>query len=81
MPEVETPERTRDLAFARALGTKIQELRQAKDLSQVQLAERVGVERLAVLRWENGQAVPKTRLLRPLALALGVSLEELTPPA
>ena len=59
------------------LGETIQAKRTALGLSQEALAERVGVSRQAVSKWEVGDAVPDTDKLVPLARALGVSVDEL----
>lgn len=59
------------------LGETIQALRRQKNLTQEQLAERVGVSRQAVSKWELNNALPDTDKLVPLARALGVSAEEL----
>ena len=57
--------------------------RKAVGLTQEQLAERLGVERTTVVRWERGQTQPQPWLRPRLAAALGVSadrLEELLAP-
>lgn len=40
------------------LADSIQSLRKAKGISQEELAERVGVSRQAVSKWESGQSIP-----------------------
>ena len=40
------------------LGQRIQQLRKAKGFSQEELADRVGVSRQAVSKWESGQTAP-----------------------
>lgn len=66
------------------LGMRIQALRKQHGLSQEELAERVGVSRQAVSKWEVDAAVPETDKLLALAKALGVSVDALlgneTPP-
>ena len=59
------------------IGERIQTLRGQRRLSQEQLAERVGVSRQAVSKWELNTALPDTDKLIPLARALGVSIDEL----
>lgn len=59
------------------MGEKIQTLRKGAGLTQDQLAQRVGVSRQAVSRWELGEAAPETEKLLPLARALGVTVDEL----
>lgn len=58
-------------------GTTIKTLREAKKLTQSQLAEQLGVSDKAVSKWETGKGLPDISLLQPLAAALGVSLIEL----
>ena len=42
------------------MADRIQYLRKAKGISQEELAEKVGVSRQAVSKWENGTAAPST---------------------
>lgn len=55
----------------------IAQCRKAKQLSQKELAEKIGVTPLTVLRWENGKSSPNTKYLAPLCEVLGVGLTEL----
>ena len=41
------------------IGEKIGKLRAGKGISQEQLAERLGVSRQSVSKWEMGQALPQ----------------------
>lgn len=59
------------------LGERIAQLRRAAGLSQEALAERVGISRQAVSKWEKGQSFPDTGNLLVLAELLGVSADEL----
>ena len=59
------------------LSEKITAQRKAHGLSQEELADRLGVSRQAVSRWEQGLGCPDISLLAPLAAALGVSTESL----
>ena len=59
------------------LHERIFELRRAAGLSQETLAERVGVSRQAIGKWENGAALPGLDNLQALAATLGVSCDEL----
>ncbi len=58
-------------------GPAIRKFREARLLTQAQLAERIGVSDKAVSKWETGKGLPDISLLEPLAAALGVSLTEL----
>ena len=58
-------------------GKLIQELRKEKGLTQMSLAEKLGVTDRAVSKWERGKSFPDVSMLRPLAEALGISVSEL----
>ncbi|MGX8703891.1 MAG: helix-turn-helix transcriptional regulator [Lachnospiraceae bacterium] len=59
------------------VGKKIQELRQARGLSQDALSETLSVTRQALSRWENGQSAPSIDTLITLSRLFGVSFEEI----
>lgn len=60
------------------MGRAIQAIRKRSGLSQEELAERLGVERQTVSRYESGRpAVLRSDIQRSIAEALGVSLAEL----
>lgn len=58
-------------------GASIRQLREARHLTQSQLAAQIGVSDKAVSKWETGRGLPDITLLEPLAAALGVSVPEL----
>ena len=58
-------------------GATIKRLREAKDITQTQLAEQIGVSDKAVSKWETAKGLPDITLIEPLAKALGVSVMEL----
>lgn len=58
-------------------GAAVKALREARGLTQRQLAEKLSVSDKAVSKWETGRGLPDITLLEPLAAALGVSLAEL----
>ena len=58
-------------------GATIKRLREAKGITQLQLAERIGVGSKAVSKWETAKGLPDITLIEPLAKALGVSVMEL----
>ena len=62
-------------------GQKIQTLRKQRGLTQEQLAQRLGVSRQAVSRWELDESLPETANLLPLGEVLGVSIDTLLDPA
>ena len=58
-------------------GAAVKRLREARGLTQAELAERIGVSSKTVSKWETGKGLPDISLLQPLAGALGISLIEL----
>ncbi len=58
-------------------GTTIKTLREAKGMTQSELAGHLSVSDKAVSKWETGKGFPDSSLLQPLATALGVSVIEL----
>ena len=58
-------------------GATVKRLREAKGMTQAELAGRLGVSSKAVSKWETGRGLPDISLLEPLANALGVSVMEL----
>lgn len=59
------------------LEEKLISLRKAKGLSQLKLAEEIGVSRQAVSRWETGIVKPSTENLKYLGALYNVPLEYL----
>ena len=60
------------------LGKQIYELRKKANLSQEQLAEKVGVSRQTISKWELGETAPDIKQAQVLSKVFGVSLDELT---
>ena len=58
-------------------GAVIKRLREAKGITQTELAEQIGVSSKAVSKWETAKGLPDITLIEPLAKALGVSVMEL----
>ena len=58
-------------------GATVKKLREAKGLTQSQLAEQIGVSSKAVSKWETAKGLPDISLIEPLSEALGVSVMEL----
>lgn len=61
--------------------TRLKDVRQRKALTQQQLADRAGVNRVTIARIETGRDEPFPTTLRKVADALGVETEELLEPA
>ena len=59
------------------LSEKIVSLRKARNMSQEELAERLGVSRQAVSRWEVGSALPDASNILQLSKLFGVSADYL----
>lgn len=58
-------------------GATVKQLREGKNMTQAELAERIGVSSKTVSKWETGKGLPDITLLQPLAQALGISVIEL----
>ncbi|MBQ6363400.1 MAG: helix-turn-helix domain-containing protein [Lachnospiraceae bacterium] len=58
-------------------GTVIRELREKNRMTQLQLAERLGVSDKTVSKWETGKGYPDITLLEPIAKVFRVSVTEL----
>ena len=59
------------------LGQRINELRQARGWSQVELAKRLNISKQTVSNWETGKTQPDIETLTQLAQLFGVSTEYL----
>ena len=59
------------------LGSRIRQARDRAGLTQEQLAERIGVSRTAIARYESGEIEPKLHNLAAIAETLNVSTDEL----
>jgi putative transcriptional regulator len=60
-----------------SFGKRLKSIRQARGLTQEELAERLGIERRMVAHYENYAKFPSVDLIPKLAKALKVSVEEL----
>ena len=61
----------------KTLGTMIAELRKQHGMTQLELAEKMGVTDKAVSKWERNLSCPDINSIPNLAEILGVSVEEL----
>ncbi len=59
------------------LASSLKQVREAKGLTQAQLAEAIGVSRKTINTVENGVYVPSTVIALKLAAALGEPVERL----
>jgi len=62
------------------IGVNLRRVREAKGLSQAQLAELAGISRVAYRNIENGSATPKVSTLQNIADGVGVKLQDLLVP-
>ena len=62
---------------SRSVGQTISALRKKSGMSQLALAERLGITDKAVSRWENGQGYPDVSLFPRLADIFGVTIDYL----
>ena len=60
------------------LRDNLVQLRKLKNMTQEDLAGRIGVSRQAVAKWESGETTPDLEKAKSLADAFGVSLDDLT---
>lgn len=60
------------------LSEKIYALRRRNGLSQEQLAEKIGVSRQAISKWEGGLSTPELDKLKALSECFQVTIDELT---
>lgn len=59
------------------IGAFIANCRKEQKMTQVQLAEKLGVTNKAVSKWETGRCLPDASLFDDICLALGITLNEL----
>lgn len=60
------------------LPQRMRRFREASGLSRAELADRTGLSRPTIWAWESGKSTPRQSNLETLALALGISTQELT---
>ena len=59
------------------IGKFISECRKQKNLSQLQLAEKLRITDKAVSKWERGISKPSSSIMLELSQILGISVNEL----
>ncbi len=60
-----------------AIGNFIEKKRKEQNLTQAQLAEKLGVSNKTVSKWENGKCMPDYGVIQPLCTELKVTVSEL----
>lgn len=63
--------------FDMSFSERVVQLRKNADWTQQELAERVGVKVLQIRRYENGSSQPTLVVIKKLAIALGVTSDDL----
>jgi len=58
-------------------GSAIKRLCEAKQLTQSELADQLGVSSKTISKWETAKGFPDISLIEPLSKALGISIPEL----
>lgn len=59
------------------IGKKVLMLRKEKNITQEELALKIGISAGAVSKWENGNSMPDISMIAPLARALNTSIDNL----
>ena len=59
------------------IGRFIAQLRKEQNMTQLELATKIGVTDRAISKWENGRGLPDLSLIKPLCEALNISVNEL----
>jgi transcriptional regulator with XRE-family HTH domain len=60
------------------VGKKLKEVREIRKISQRKLAEKLGVSRTSIARYEQGKTIPNDVVLREICVALNVSVDLLS---
>ena len=59
------------------IGKFICDTRKESGMTQLELAQKIGVTDRAVSKWENGRGLPDISLIKPLCDALSITINEL----
>ncbi len=59
------------------VGDVIRKYRKGKNMTQEEMAKRLGVTAPAVNKWENGNSLPDISLLSPISRLLNISIDTL----
>lgn len=60
-----------------AIGSFISKKRKEKNLTQEQLAEKLGISNKTISKWETGRCMPDYAVIRPLCAELDITVSEL----
>lgn len=75
--KVSNTERVISMFDMRSIGKEIAKLRKEKNMTQVELADKLDISYQAVSNWERGDSMPDISKLTDLSSILGVSIDEL----
>ena len=64
------------MSTAKRFGGKLRELRERKGWTQEQLADKIGVKREAIARWESGSREPRWSYVLTLADVLSATCQD-----
>lgn len=70
-------QRTERIGGEEVFKDNLVQMRKLKRLTQEDIAEKVGVTRQAVAKWESGETIPDLEKCKMLAEVFGVSLDDL----
>ena len=59
------------------IGKFIAQLRKEKNMTQLDLAKKLGVTDRAISKWENGRGMPELSIIKPLCEELSITINEL----
>ena len=59
------------------IGERIKNLRQAEGMTQEELAQKIGLKKQNISRYDNSPCEPNIRTAKKIADALGVTIEEM----
>lgn len=62
------------------IGEIIRHHRKAENMTQEELAEKLGITKAAVSKWETGESLPDITMLPPIAELFGITMDELLGP-
>ena len=63
------------------IADNVKRLREARRMTQEQLANELGVTFQAVSKWENGVTMPDVMMMPQIAQVFGITIDELYKPA
>lgn len=63
--------------MAQSLGSELKTAREQQDITQLALANAVGVTSIMISRYERGKAKPRVEVLEAIASAMGLDAERL----